>query len=184
MAYMSCISGDGRIAEVSAEADARTAQESQPPSSPFPPGAEEALGYLDMLYGVARSFTGESSSAQDLVLKAISETLKHWDPVGVPGEMKGHLLRELRSAYLAHCRISKRRTGISTPAERRQQLLGLVHEEVREAALRLPGRFREPVLMADLEGWSYPEVACALGCTLGEVIERVAEGRERIARAV
>jgi RNA polymerase sigma-70 factor (ECF subfamily) len=57
----------------------------------------------------------------------------------------------------------------------------------KEAALRtllrqLPERFRAPVILKDVEGLSYDEVAAALDCSVGTVSSRLNRGRKMLAR--
>ena len=46
--------------------------------------------------------------------------------------------------------------------------------------LRLPARFREAVVLRDLEGMSYREIADVLGIRLGTVRSRISRGREQL----
>ena len=56
------------------------------------------------------------------------------------------------------------------------EIVGVLHEEID----RLPGRFRIPVVLCDLEGRTYEEAARHLGCPVGTVKSRLARGRERL----
>ena len=51
---------------------------------------------------------------------------------------------------------------------------------VAEALKRLPAEYRMPVVLRDLEEWSYEEIAASLGVPLGTVKSRIARGRERL----
>lgn len=51
---------------------------------------------------------------------------------------------------------------------------------LREALLKLPAIFREAIVLRDIEGLSYEEVAAALGANLGTVKSRIARGREEL----
>lgn len=56
--------------------------------------------------------------------------------------------------------------------------------EPLESALRgLPSEFRTPILLCDVDGLSYEEIAQALGCTLGTIRSRIHRGRKML-RAV
>ncbi|MDX1382876.1 MAG: sigma-70 family RNA polymerase sigma factor [Thermoanaerobaculia bacterium] len=55
---------------------------------------------------------------------------------------------------------------------------------VAAALLRLPARFREAVVLRDLEGLSYEEIAGVLGVRIGTVRSRIARGRERLRRVL
>ena len=53
-------------------------------------------------------------------------------------------------------------------------------EEVRAAVAGLPTEFREVVVLRELEGLSYKEIAEIAGVPLGTVMSRLARGRERL----
>src|SRR4051794_13509265 len=65
------------------------------------------------------------------------------------------------------------RSRAASPAGARDRPAAAVHEEVE----RLPGRYRAAVVLCDLEGRSYAEVAQHLGCPVGTVRSRLARGR-------
>jgi len=51
---------------------------------------------------------------------------------------------------------------------------------VAEALKKLPAEYRMPVVLRDLEEWSYEEIAASLGVPVGTVKSRIARGRERL----
>jgi RNA polymerase sigma-70 factor, ECF subfamily len=51
---------------------------------------------------------------------------------------------------------------------------------VSEALRRLPEEYRMPIVLRDLEGWNYDEIAVSLGLPLGTVKSRIARGRGRL----
>jgi RNA polymerase sigma-70 factor (ECF subfamily) len=53
---------------------------------------------------------------------------------------------------------------------------------VRDAIGRLPPRCREVILLRDIEGWSYAEIASAVGCGEGTLKSRIGRGREMLRR--
>jgi RNA polymerase sigma-70 factor, ECF subfamily len=55
-------------------------------------------------------------------------------------------------------------------------------DALRRALLELPARFREAVVLCDLEELSYADAAAALGCALGTVRSRLHRGRALLAR--
>ncbi len=57
-----------------------------------------------------------------------------------------------------------------------------LHARVHEALSRLPPRYREAVMLRDIEEWSYSEIAAALGCREGTLKSRIGRGRERLRR--
>lgn len=53
----------------------------------------------------------------------------------------------------------------------------VLHGDVERALKELPLAFREAVILADLEGLSYREIAEVLGCPIGTVMSRLSRGR-------
>jgi len=72
----------------------------------------------------------------------------------------------------------------SSPPERPDDplLREEVHARVHEALGRLPDRYREAVLLRDIEEWSYADIAAALGCPEGTLKSRIGRGRELLRR--
>jgi RNA polymerase sigma-70 factor, ECF subfamily len=62
----------------------------------------------------------------------------------------------------------------------RDQVLDRVDQDLREAVLRLPERYREPFLLMALEGLSYEEIAHRLRIPLGTVMSRIHRARTRL----
>jgi RNA polymerase sigma-70 factor (ECF subfamily) len=56
-------------------------------------------------------------------------------------------------------------------------LNGLLDSEVKEAIERLPWEFRITVILADIEGFRYQEIADILNCPIGTVRSRLSRGR-------
>jgi len=69
--------------------------------------------------------------------------------------------------------------GTRNPEELFQTVL---HGDVDRALKALPVAFREAVILADLEGLTYREIAEVLGCPLGTVMSRLARGRRLLRR--
>ena len=57
-------------------------------------------------------------------------------------------------------------------------------EAVRQAVLRLPFKYREVVVLCDLQEMSYAEAAAALGCALGTIRSRLHRGRTLLAEKI
>jgi RNA polymerase sigma-70 factor (ECF subfamily) len=54
----------------------------------------------------------------------------------------------------------------------------VVQDEVQQALAALPEAYRHVVLLADLEEYSYKDIAAVVGCPLGTVMSRLARGRK------
>lgn len=72
----------------------------------------------------------------------------------------------------------------AAPDPEAEYLHTLLHGDVDRARRALPLAYREAVVLADLEGLIYKEVAQALGCPVGTVMSRLSRGRARLRRAL
>lgn len=55
-----------------------------------------------------------------------------------------------------------------------------IHEKLAEAVSGLPLRYRVPVVLRDIQGWSYAQIARLTGCQEGTVKSRLNRGRQRL----
>ena len=60
----------------------------------------------------------------------------------------------------------------------------LEREQVREAIEKLPGVYREIVVLRDIEGFSYQEIATVLNCPAGTVMSRLGRARGKLRDAL
>lgn len=72
----------------------------------------------------------------------------------------------------------------SPPLAADQVLADEAASRLREALAELPVRFRAPVLLAEIEGWSYAEIASALDCRAGTVKSRIFRAKQRLREAL
>jgi RNA polymerase sigma-70 factor (ECF subfamily) len=110
---------------------------------------------------------------------------RHYDPCR--GELAGFLCGVTRKMLYQRQRLERRWLPLdesvgSAPAfaagvEREQQAAAL-----RQAIAALPARYREAVVLCDLEGKTYEEAAAQLECALGTVRSRLHRARELLAR--
>jgi RNA polymerase sigma factor (sigma-70 family) len=137
-----------------------------------------------MVFGVCRSVLRDPHEAQDafqatfLVLAARAGSIRQRETIG--GWLLGVARRvSLRSrGDLARQRAREARAAAiqaDRPADRAESWQEL-HEEIG----RLPGRFREPVVLCYLEGLSADAAAVRLGCPRGTVLSRLSRARERL----
>ena len=170
-----------------------------PPQSPPPvdenrAGFErEALVHLDALYRVALRLTGNPADADDLVQETMLKAYRAWHQYQPGTNAKGWLLTILRHAFInEYRRRSRHPETVDVDAIEPFAVLDddrqdddpqgqffdqIVDDEVLRAIDALPEQFREAVVLSDVEGMSYEEVANILGVPIGTVKSRLFRGR-------
>ena len=157
---------------------------------------EMVTAHLDSLYRTALRLTGRAQDAEDLVQETY---LRAWRSLHTyrPGtNPKAWLFRILHNAHIDRFRASTR--AVQTVDELEGQdpafvvhetpesevLAGVMDAEVRQALMALPEVFRTCLILADLEGFSYQEIADILGIPRGTVMSRLFRGRRAMRRAL
>jgi len=158
----------------------------------------QVLEHLDMLYAVALKLTRNTSDAQDLTQNTAVKALRFHNKFQQGTYIKAWLLTILRNTFINEYRRRSRRpsfvelTGLETqpdsslksdtspeaPQTDPVELMELLEDEVKMAIESLPEDFRKAVIMADLEDYSYKEIADVMGCPLGTVMSRLYRGRK------
>lgn len=160
--------------------------------------------HLDGLYRSALRLTPNRTAAEDLVQGVISKAGRsfHTLPGGI--SIRPWLHRILMDAVFDLCREPVRDPGVAeledvgdfsiyeearegaTPGEARnpemQVLDQLTDVEVRDSLEALPLRYRSTVLLADVQGFSYNEIADILGIPVRTVMSRLSRGRHAFQR--
>jgi RNA polymerase sigma-70 factor (ECF subfamily) len=152
----------------------------------------EALVHLDALYRVARRLAGNTADAEDLVQETLLKAYRAWETYTPGTNAKGWLLTILRNAFINEYR---RRSRHPEPVDldtiepfvvfddvQEEDPQGaffdkIVDEEVLRAVDQLPEAFKEAVMLSDVEGLSYDEVAKVLEVPVGTVKSRLFRGR-------
>jgi RNA polymerase sigma-70 factor (ECF subfamily) len=142
------------------------------------------------IFGTALRLTRNHEEAQDLAQEALVRAFDAFDRFD-GRNFKAWVLRIVTNLYINRYRRSKR-TGIEAslddegayepiaPIEEipdRQIFDEMVGEEVERALQNVPDVFRMAVILADLEGLSYDEIAEAIEVPVGTVRSRIARGR-------
>jgi RNA polymerase sigma-70 factor (ECF subfamily) len=156
-----------------------------------------ALQHLDALYGFALVLTGRSSDAEDLVQDTYIRALQFFHRYEQGTNCKAWLFTMMKRIFLNQ--VPKRAREVLCPdqdgpegAESAGSLdyyAGLVdcthdrkdevfRQDVVKALELLPDSFRVVVILRDVEGFSYGEIAQMLDCPMGTVMSRLARGRD------
>ncbi len=92
-------------------------------------------------------------------------------------------LGEVEDLYL-YRRIGSEASAEASRSVEDQVLEGLVEGDIKAAVESLPENFRMPVLLADVEGFSYKEIAEILDIPIGTVMSRLHRGRKALQKAL
>jgi RNA polymerase sigma-70 factor (ECF subfamily) len=159
---------------------------------------EEALPHLDSLYNFALYLTRNPTESEDLVQEAMFRAYRFIDRYEPGTNCKAWLFRILRNTFInEYRRKSNRPQEVSweleeTMPDTSQPIAGripnpdeelfrdLYDDEVTDALESLPDEFREVVLMRDVEGLTYQEIANVIDRPVGTVRSRIARGREML----
>lgn len=152
---------------------------------------EVARVYGRKIYNFAYRLTGNPHDAHDLVqevLLRVNKGLANYQP----GSFDGWLWRITRNAFLDGIRKQKRRPTSPLPDEIDRWDLAqspgadveyarvTLGDDIQKALLELPTEFREAVVMCDVVGLSYDEIAAAVGVPIGTVRSRIHRGRKML----
>lgn len=164
------------------------------PPSRVPTWEEIARDHGRFLYSVAYRLTGNHDDAQDLVQEVLLR-VRRGLATFTPGSLEGWLSRITTNAFLDEVRRRKRRPLEVVP-ELPDRLVGVdadpdevldrsrLPADVQEAIRSLPEDFRAAVVLCDVVGLDYAEIADSLGIPPGTVRSRIHRGRAQLRKAL
>jgi RNA polymerase sigma-70 factor, ECF subfamily len=151
--------------------------------------ADVVAKYADVVYTMAYRLTGDDEEARDLaqdVLIRLHKGLAKYRE----GNFEGWLYRTTVNAFRDRLRKRKRLREDVLPEEppgmkttgivEEEVQRGELHDVVQRALVKVPAEYREAVVLRDLEGRSYEEIAQILGIPAGTVRSRIHRGREAL----
>jgi RNA polymerase sigma-70 factor, ECF subfamily len=167
---------------------------------------ESAMEYMPALYSAALRMTRNPADAEDLVQETYLKAYRAFGSFAEGTNLKAWLYRILTNTYINTYRAAKRRPEISdvedvedlylyhrlAPADggdpgRSAEDVALdsfTDDEVKAAIESLPDVFRIAVLLADVEGFSYKEIAEITEVPIGTVMSRIHRGRKALQKAL
>ena len=183
-------------------------QDSDPPRPPaVTPEArarleQEALGQIDALYRTALRMTRSPADAEDLVQETYLRAFRSLHQFSEGTNLRAWLFRILTNTYINEYRKRQRRptntslddieefylydhlvdSGVQPGEERPEDIVmeRLTTDDVSTAIDGLPEEFRQVVVLADVEGFAYREIADIVGIPVGTVMSRLFRARRRL----
>lgn len=152
---------------------------------------ECVLPYLDAAHNLARYLLRDAHEAEDAVQESFLRAIRHFEDFrGVDG--RAWLLSIVRNTCLTRLRgrrsssvnvefdeeihnVEERSPGPDVDLERKTAT-----QSVREGLDRLAVEYREVIVLRELEGMSYKEIAQVSGVPIGTVMSRLARGRRQL----
>lgn len=165
---------------------------------------EEALPLLDQLYGAAMKMTRNPQDAQDLVQETFLKAFAAFASFTAGTNLKAWLYRILTNSYINTYRKKQREpylgvvedledwqlggaestTAMSSRSAEAEAIDRTPDSVVTTALNALPEDFRIAVYLADVEGFSYQEIADIAEVPIGTVMSRLHRGRARLRKAL
>jgi RNA polymerase sigma-70 factor, ECF subfamily len=166
---------------------------------------QQAMPFLDAMFGTAYRLTRNPRDAEDLVQESLLRAYRFWDTFERDSNCKAWLLRIVTNTFINEYQRKKRSREILEAATSEQAATDgvLIHEQaeryqsperallergvsddVQRALEALPDDFRLAVVLCDMQGLSYKEIAEIMDCPVGTVMSRLFRGRKLLAGAL
>lgn len=175
--------------------------------------AERVDALMDRLYGTALRLTRNRDDAEDVVAEAIGVAWKRRADLRDLERFEGWLFRILNNTFVSWLRRRRSREDLeisATPDEDEAEgggdfslfarlhqpfllwwgtpedefLNGLLREDIQRALDQLPDEFRIAVVLVEVQGHTYREVAEMLDIPVGTVRSRLSRGRSLLQQAL
>ena len=164
------------------------------------------MEFTPQLFSAALRMTRNRADAEDLVQEAMLRAFRSFHTFTEGTNLRAWLFRILTNVYINSYRAKQRRpdetdlgevedlylyrrigsfeTAAASLSAEEQFLDLFTDDEVKAALEDLPDNFRLPVLLADVEGFAYREIADILEIPVGTVMSRLHRGRKAMQRAL
>ncbi len=158
-----------------------------------------AFEHVDSLYNTAVRMTKNALDAEDLLQDVYLRAFRFFHRFERGTNFKAWIFKILTNTYINQYRkkINKpyhvdlekikynyddKEATAQTSAQESERLdyETLFDDEIKNALQQIPDEFRVVVLLADVESFSYKEVAKIIGCPIGTVMSRLSRGRKQL----
>jgi RNA polymerase sigma-70 factor (ECF subfamily) len=159
----------------------------------------DALQYMNQLYAAAMRYTKNPEDAQDLVQDTYAKAYTSFHQFEPGTNLKAWLYRVLTTTFINTYRKDQRRPQTSDSELEDWQIAeasshtsdqgkstedvvleNLPDSDIKKALAEIPEEFRMAVFLADVEGFSYKEIAEIVGVPAGTVMSRLHRGRKQL----
>ncbi len=155
----------------------------------------EAVPHMDALYNYALRMTGDPNDADDLLQDTYLKAYRFWDKYEKGTNIRAWLFRIMKNSYINLYRKATKepdtvdyedvqnfyqtiRDRSTDPNDLQEKLFGnLLEDDVARALESLPDDFRTVIILCDIEGFTYEEIAEFVECPVGTVRSRIHRGR-------
>jgi RNA polymerase sigma-70 factor, ECF subfamily len=165
----------------------------------------DVLPLLPNLYGAALRMTRNPQDAEDLVQETYLRAYRGFEGFREGTNLRAWMYRILTNTFINSYRKKQREpvtvsvsdedtpdwylydrigSSVAEPSAESEVLEQIPDEDVQRALEDLPEVFRMAVLLADVEGFSYKEMAEILDIPIGTVMSRLHRGRKALQRAL
>jgi RNA polymerase sigma-70 factor (ECF subfamily) len=153
--------------------------------------SQATLAHIDALYGYALTLTRDTTEAEDLVQETYLKAAAAANQPPPSDNLKAWLFVIMRNAWLNQVRHnqsgprfveleSNDQTDDAGANPHVIYLRKLEREQVHQAIEKLPEAYREIVVLRDIEGFTYQEIAMVLECPAGTVMSRLGRARAKL----
>lgn len=157
-----------------------------------------ALAQADSLFGMALRLTRSRAEAEDLVQETLVRAYRFWASFRPGSSVRAWLFTILRNTFITRYHREGRERAlaegleqeldvleggpVAAPAPNPEQALSqlALRERIDAALQHLQPDYRMAVVLADIEGLSYKEIADAMECPIGTVMSRIYRGRRAL----
>ncbi len=162
------------------------------------------LPFRDQLYKTALRLTRNSEDAEDLLQETFMKAYRHYNSFQPGTNLKAWLFKILKNTFINEYRrrkqvppqvefgeleetfesalLPQQNRGLKTPED--EIMEASLDSEVKRAIATLPHNYKVVVLLADIEGYAYKEIAGILAIPVGTVMSRLYRGRRLLEKAL